>query len=89
MADNREKDPMRVQAGQRAAETRGHDSLSEAGKRGAEARNNRLSPEERSEASRRAAQTREEKHPGSLAEAGRKGGQKSHGGGRRRIQDEE
>ena len=86
MVDERIKDPVRVQAGKKAAETRGRESLRLAGQAGAQERNRRLSPEERSMASRRAAETRENRNPGSLAEAGRKGGQHSHGGGRRRTE---
>jgi general stress protein YciG len=53
-------------------------SRSEAGKKGAEALNS--NPEKKSEASRKAAETRGHE---SFVEMGRKGGQNSHGGGRK------
>lgn len=61
------KDPSRVQAGRKAAHTRGYDSLSAAGRKGAESR----SHESRVEGGRKAAHTRGYE---SLAAAGRKGG---------------
>jgi len=65
------------EGGKKAAQSRGHESLSQAGKRGAAS----LSHEQRVEIGKKAAQTRGHE---SLSEAGRKGGQNSHGGGRRR-----
>ncbi len=54
------------EGGKKAAQTRGHESLSEAGRKGGQAADQRKS-----------AQTRGHE---SLSEAGRKGGQHSHGG---------
>jgi hypothetical protein len=71
--DRSGKDPSRVEAGKKAAETRGHESLSEAGKKGTQS----LSHEQRVEAGKKAAETRGHE---SLSEAGRKGGEHSRGG---------
>jgi hypothetical protein len=54
----------------------------EAGRKGAEIRNKNLSPEERSEASRKAAETRKQEDPDAFVKMGQKGGQHSHGGHR-------
>lgn len=61
------------EGGKKAAQTRGRESLSEAGKKGAAS----ISHETRVEAGKKAAQTRGHE---SLSEAGRKGGERSHGG---------
>lgn len=59
-----------TEGGKKAAETRGHESLSEAGKKGGQAADHK-----------QAAQTRGHE---SLSEAGRKGGEHSHSGGRKK-----
>ena len=53
-----------TEGGKKAAETRGHDSLSEAGKKGGEAADHKKGAETRGHES--------------LSEAGRKGGKNSH-----------
>jgi len=62
-----------TEGGKKAAETRGHDSLSEAGRKGGQS----VPHEKRVEAGKKAAETRGHE---SLSEAGRKGGEHSHGG---------
>ena len=73
------------EGGRKAAETRGHASLSAAGRKGAEVRHSK-SPEEESAIARKAAQTRGHE---SLSEAGRRGGQASRTGIAGREDEEE
>jgi uncharacterized protein len=65
------------EGGEKAAKTRGRESLAEAGRKGAEALAS--DPQKKSEASRKAAETRGHDE---MAAIGRKGGEHSHGGGR-------
>ena len=65
--------PGTTEGGQKATETRGHDSLSEAGKKGGQS----VDHDTRVEAGKKAAETRGHD---SLSEAGKKGGEHSHGG---------
>lgn len=64
--------------GKKAVETRGHGSLSQAGKKGAEARHAK-SPEEESRIAKKAAETRKERDPDAVSKMGEKGGQASGG----------
>jgi general stress protein YciG len=57
--------------GKKAAKTRGHESLSQAGRKGAQS----LSHDQRVEIGKKAAETRGHE---SLSQAGRKGGEHSH-----------
>ena len=50
----------------------------EAGKKGAQMRNQKLSAKERSEASKKAAATRKQHDPQSFSKMGQKGGSQSH-----------
>lgn len=71
--DRSGKDQGRIEAGKKAAETRGSESLSETGKKGTQS----LSHEQRVEVGKKSAETRGSE---SLSEAGRKGGQHSRSG---------
>lgn len=71
-----------TQGGKKAAETRGRESLSEAGRKGAQA----LSHEQRVENGKKAAETRGYE---SLSEAGRKGGENSHGSKKEKEENKE
>jgi len=68
------------EGGKKAAENRGHESVSQAGKKGAAS----VSHGKRVEAGKKAAESRSHE---SLSEAGRKGDQHSHSGGRRKDND--
>jgi uncharacterized protein len=61
------------EGGKKAAETRGQESLSQTGKKGAQS----IDHETRVEAGKKAAETRGHE---SLSQGGRKGGENSHGG---------
>lgn len=70
--DRSGKDPSRIEAGKKAAETRGSESLSEMGKKGAQSPSHAHGQHEG--ISKKAGETRGHE---SLSEAGRKGGQHS------------
>lgn len=57
-------------------------TLSEAGRKGAQARN-RQGSTSRSEAAKKAAKTRKERDPEAFSKMGQKGGQRSHSGSNR------
>lgn len=62
-------------------------SRSEAGRKGAQARHAKSSEEE-SRIAQKAAATRKANNPNAFREMGSKGGKSSHGGGRRRKDEE-